>query len=281
MAPDVEPTEVAPIALPYRIVDGATGAAVSDDEFYTRALAARVVYVAEKHTSPHDHAVQRDVLDAISSRTTSVAIGLEMVKRPFQKWLSDYVSGRIDEEKFIEKSEWKRRWGYNFGLYRPLFEICRERGLAAHALNARDEITRGVARHGIDALDEVDRAAIPDLDLNVERHKKYVKEVFDSHEMGAMTFENFYTAQVIWDETMAYEVANAINADDAPQILVVFAGRGHIQYGDGIPDRAARRGAQPYVSVLPIIADDKEVAELVASKAATFLWVMTVESDTK
>ncbi len=257
------------------IHDGRTGETITREALFDRLAAARVVYVAERHDSPHDHDVQRQVLEALAARSSSIAIGLEMVKRPFQKWLSDYVAGRIDEDTFLERTEWSTRWGFDFAMYRPLFEIARAKGLRAYALNARDEITRTVAREGIDALEEFDREALPDLDLEVAAHRAMVKAIFDRHDMGSMAFEDFYTAQVIWDETMGYEVAGALVGDGAPEQLVVFAGSGHIRYGFGIPDRAAKRGATPHVTVLPILEDEETSVEaLVDEGAADYLWIM-------
>ncbi len=257
------------------IYDGRTGAVISRDDLFERLTEARVVYVAERHDSADHHDVQLQILEALAARTATIGIGLEMVKRPFQKWLSDYVAGRIDEAKFIERAEWERRWGFDFAMYRPLFEVARERGMPAFALNARDEITRAVAREGLDALDPVDREALPELDLTVERHRAMVKAVFDAHDMGSMKFEDFYAAQTIWDETMAFEVAAALEGEDAPKQLVVFAGSGHVRYGYGIPDRAAKRGATPHATVLPILEDEEtSVKQLVEDGAADFLWIM-------
>lgn len=257
------------------IYDGKTGEVVDRRALFDRLAAARVVYVAERHDSPHDHEVQLEILEAMVTRNSSIAIGLEMVKRPFSKWLSDYVAGRIDEDTFLERSEWKNRWGFDFAMYRPLFEVARTHRLRAYALNARDEITRTVAREGLDALDDYDRDALPDLDLDVESHRAMVKAIFDRHDMGSMSFDNFYAAQVIWDETMAYEVATALAGEDAPKQLVVFAGSGHIRYGFGIPDRAAKRGAQPFATVLPILEDEEtSVRALVDEGAADYLWIM-------
>jgi len=69
-----------------------------------------------------------------------------------------------------------------------------------------------------------------------------------------------YLAQLVWDETMGSAVAEVLGAEGAPARMVVLAGRTHVWGGLGIPRRAARRGAAPFVVVLP--AARRELAEL-------------------
>jgi uncharacterized iron-regulated protein len=79
--------------------------------------------------------------------------------------------------------------------------------------------------------------------------------------MDDAMLERFYTAQVVWDETMAEAVAETLTAPGAPRRIVVLAGDMHVREGLGIPDRAARRGATPYRIVLPVAADEDLRAE--------------------
>ena len=67
-----------------------------------------------------------------------------------------------------------------------------------------------------------------------------------------------------------FDVAVGINfqtteAAKSSQVMIVFAGRVHVKHGLGIPDRAAKRGAAPYVVVLPVTEQELK-AELKRSK---------------
>lgn len=53
-------------------------------------------------------------------------------------------------------------------------------------------------------------------------------------------FNRFFAAQVLWDETIAEAIATAYQANPDRQIVVI-AGRGHIAYNFGIPNRVERR----------------------------------------
>lgn len=269
--------------LPARIFDTASQVELTEAELIDRLLTARVVYVAEEHTSPHDHAVQLSVIHALFNRDSSLGIGMEMFKRPFQKWVTDYVEGRINEAELRERTEWDMRWGFDFALYRPILRYAQAHRIPVYALNARDEITQTVARGGLEALEPVDRETVPELDLSDPSHRAYIKEVFAAHGMaqGAhqeMNFEHFYTAQLIWDETMAHEVATELGKPSGPRRMVVLAGGGHIRHGFGIPNRAARRGATPHVTIYPFVGDADETASAVGDQVADFVWVMRMRT---
>jgi len=273
--------------LPERIVEGHTGSVVDEDELLRTLAPARVVYVAERHDRPPDHAIQLFVLVGMYRQSRDVALGVEMLPRSLQGAVDAYVAGEVDEAGFLDRVSWQETWGFDFGLYRPLFEFARAHEVPIIALNARREITRAVAEGGLENLDEDLAADLPELDLDHRAHRAYVREAFgvtdtdgeDAH--PGFDFENFYAAQVVWDETMADTVARALEATDGPQRMLVIAGSGHVEYRFGIPERAARRGAEPFRTILPVVYDDLEedVHELVDGSVADYIWLMSPGDD--
>jgi hypothetical protein len=69
---------------------------------------------------------------------------------------------------------------------------------------------------------------------------------------------------------MADSIARVMAQSGAPHRLVVLAGEGHVRKW-AVPDRAARRGAKPYVTVEPMFEDD--LADAVQDHVADVLWV--------
>lgn len=258
---------------PHVVLDGRTGVELDDPELDARLGAARVIYAAEKHDDPSNHQVQLALLDR-ARRLGSVGVGFEMVQRPYQPALDAYAETG-DEAALLEGTEWEKRWGYDFRLYRPLFRYARQHRIPLLALNARKELTRAVARGGLDALPPEMKADLPELLLDETAHRSRIRLVWKSHVAphGGMPFEAFYAAQVTWDETMADTVARAAQAERSPARWVVLAGSGHIRYGEGIPSRVERRGVGPGLSVLPVELD--EATLLIGSGAADVLWVFT------
>ena len=264
----------APIALPGGPIDAATNAPLDDATFASRLLAARVIYVGEQHASPHDHAVELEVLSRAYAADPRIALGLEMLPRALQAPLDEFLDGKLDESQFLDAVDWPKTWGFDYGLYRPLFEFCRAHKLRVYALNAPRKLVHEVAFNGLDSLSADERRALPELSPGPPAHREYAREAFAQHphsRFDDVEFERFYTAQLIWDETMAERIAQLLAAPAAPHRLIVVAGEGHVRRF-AIPERAARRGAKPFVTILPVMDDDADDAR--ADQAADVLWVM-------
>ena len=75
---------------------------------------------------------------------------------------------------------------------------------------------------------------------------------------------------------MGSRVAETLARPQGPAKMIVFAGRVHVKFGLGVPERAAKRGAAPYAVVLPVTeAELKEELELPPEeRAADFYWVV-------
>lgn len=254
-----------------RFVDATTGRQIDFDAMVEELLRARIIYLGERHDEPLDHESQHRITEAVLARDPSLALGFEMFQYPRQAALDAYVAGEIDEEELLRQTEWDRRWGFDFALYRPLVMLGRTRGLPLIALNAPQEITRTVAREGLEGLTDVQRAALPELDLEVAPHRETVLSTLRHHpNMDETTLERFYAAQVIWDETMAERTAAFMARPDAPARMIVFAGTMHVQR-PAVPERAARRGAAPYAIVLPMTRSELAEARRSGPPPADFV----------
>jgi hypothetical protein len=70
---------------------------------------------------------------------------------------------------------------------------------------------------------------------------------------------------------MAEAAATALRGPDAPRRLLVVAGELHVRRF-AVPERAARRGATPYLIVLPVSEEEADPA--VRAGVADLLWVL-------
>ncbi|MFW6067523.1 MAG: ChaN family lipoprotein [Myxococcota bacterium] len=252
-----------------RVLDARTGRPASWERFIADLLQARVVYVGERHDEVADHRAQASVVRALHRRDPSLALGLEMVQRPFQGPLDAWLAGEITEAELLDRLEWETRWGFDFAWYRPLLSYARSHDLQVVALNAAAETTRAVARRGVAGLDPPRRDALPELDLQDPEHRALVTDALAAHgDLDAEALQRFYQAQVVWDESMAASVAEYLARPEAARRMVVLAGRMHV-LAPAIPERAARRGARPHRVVLPV--EEHELDEV--PPGVDWLWV--------
>ena len=262
---------------PRTLVDAATGKSIEAEAFFAALRTKKVVYVGERHDQPGDHGVQYAILRQLHRDEASLAIGMEMFQTPFQEPLTKWSAGLIDETVLRRDTEYDERWGFDFSMYRPILEYARNRGIEVVALNAPREVAYAVAKDGVDSLSPEQTSALPQLDLANEQHRALFDAEFDEgeHAVGDAV-DQYYEAQVVWDETMGSRVAETLGQPDGPAKMIVFAGRVHVKRGLGVPDRGAKRGAAPYAVVLPVT--DKELkAELKRppeERSADFFWAV-------
>ena len=214
------------------------------DAVLDQLTAANVVYLGEIHTEAAHHEQQRLILEQLHQRGSQIIIGMEMFQRPYQAALDAYIAGDITEAELRSQTDYDQRWGYDWDYYAPILRFAQTHGYPVIALNTPTEITRRVAVKGWLGLHPDDAQWIPpraDIDMQSERYRQQLFDIFAQHQHGnSRNFENFFLAQVLWDETMAESIAQTVlQSPDA--LVVVLAGEGHIAHGYGIPDRVQRR----------------------------------------
>ncbi|NOY64434.1 MAG: PDZ domain-containing protein, partial [Nitrospirae bacterium] len=201
----------------------------------------QVVYVGETHTSYSHHLVQFEIIKRLFQKNKKLIIGMEMFQRPFQKFIDQYIEGRIDEETFLKKTEYFKRWSFNYNLYRDILQFARDRKIPVIALNIKKEIIDKVSKKGLDALTDAELKLIPeDIDMTNQDYRDFLKEIFMGHRNSRKRdFDNFYLSQLLWDETMAHSIVRALKNHPDYQ-MVVLIGNGHLQNSWGVPSRVKR-----------------------------------------
>jgi len=237
-----------------------------------------VVYVGEGHDNPHHHAVQVRVIEELWKAGRLHAIGMEMFQRPYQSALDDFVAGRIDEATMLERTDWKKRWGFDVALYRPIFDFARKKRLPIVALNVSSELRKKV-REGLDTLSVEERASLPALHLDDEEHRTFLEGIYRQHlpegtELDVEKFERFYRIMVLWDEVMADSVVRWFRRSPKNAQIVVLVGAGHVGNRFGIPRRAHRCDGRPYRCLICVVAGDGHTSDKQFSpRFADYLWV--------
>lgn len=230
------------------VFDARTGVPLDGEQaFKAVAGGADLVSVGETHDQVKDHQAQFLALQALNeARGPKIAVGFEMLNLTLQPVLDEYAAGRLTEAEFLAKADWANEWGFDFSMYKPLFDLIREKKLKALALNLPKKVVSKIARVGLEALPAEDKKYLP-ADLQVtknERYISYIKESFEGHGdspmSGMFKFENYLAAMSAWNETMGARMADFLNANPGYAGLVI-AGSGHVIFNAGIPASVASR----------------------------------------
>jgi aminopeptidase N len=181
-----------------------------------------------------------------------------------------HLEKELTEEDFLEKADWERNWGFDYHLYRPLLLFARQHGTRILALNAPVEIVMEVGRDGLKALNVEERSQIAqDIDLTNKAYRGRIKATYEWHPKDELkSFEDFYEAQCVWDETMTEKLADYLRQNQ--EKVIVFSGNGHIQYRFGIPDRTLRRYPVPAATIVLLPLSQNTVLE---KEMADYVWL--------
>ncbi|MGV2829181.1 ChaN family lipoprotein [Myxosarcina sp. GI1(2024)] len=259
--------------------NSSTVQSVDNRDIIAALTEADVVYLGENHDSIEDHRAQLEIIAKLYRQNSNLAIALEMFQRPFQPILDRYLAGEIDEAQLRRQTEYDKRWGFDWEYYAPILRFAKAHNLPLLAINTPTEITRKVAENGLESLTEADLRYIPpvsEIDTDNQDYRAASRKIYQAHNHyghgNSDGFDNFFAAQVLWDETMAAAISQYYRDNPQTQI-VVLAGEGHVVYDYGIPDRVARRiddASFRQTSVRLGAIDDSSLAG--EGKPTDFIW---------
>ncbi len=246
-----------------------TGATVRDAGDLIETMAAReAVLLGEVHDQAEHHRWQLHTLVALHSRQPALAIGLEMLPRAAQPVLDDWVAGKLTVEQLLDQSRWSEVWGFDPDHYLPMFHFARQNQIPMIALNVDRDLIARVGAEGWQAVPADAREGVGDpapapagyLDMLAQVYVVKARmargddhgdpdslQAPDAEERREIeadpVFQHFVEAQLTWDRAMAEAIAARLNAGDrAVRLVVALVGRGHAEYGYGIPHQLADLG---------------------------------------
>jgi uncharacterized iron-regulated protein len=159
--------------------------------FVECARNADFILIGEGHTVPCDHLMQARLMQALSDSGQRFTVGLEMFPIDHQPLLDKVNAGSVPLDQFANATNWKKAWGYDFDLYRPVFETVYARKLPLRALNVPQTIVKKVSRGGISSLAPEERALLPARIIPAsDAQREALQEMFDAHRAmvnGTMT----------------------------------------------------------------------------------------------
>ena len=243
-----------------QIVDMRTLKATTVRDIARAADGVRFVYLGESHTNADHHKLQADVIEALVRRGRDVIVGFEMFTRPKQQDLNGWTLGWQTEAEFIEKSGWKTEWGFDFGLYRPIFDVTKRCQLPMIALNVPRDWVKTVGRQGLKGLTQQQLDQLPkEIDTNTKNHKDFFLAMIGGHPMAGPMGDNMYSAQVLWDTGMADSALKYWDRTprNSKTVIVIVAGVGHVAYNLCINGRIEKRTGEKGITVSMVEADGK------------------------
>lgn len=238
------------------IIDARDGRVVSRDELARRLNQARVVVVGESHTHPGHHQVQLDVLKMMERDPAPLVVVVEWLPHPVQPACDEFSAGKLSLDQFARQVDWPKRWGYPLKLYAAILTRVQQKGHRLVAANAPLAVIRKLAHQGLRDLTPPERRQLaPSLDLAPGPYRRRLLAAAAAHGITDRSRqEDFVIAQIARDETMAHHLAAALLPwPDNPRRALLLTGGGHLDRGQGVVPRIARRlPGVDMVTVMPL-----------------------------
>lgn len=180
-----------------------------------------IIVVGENHTDLQDHRKQLEVIKDIYKHG-KIIIAMEMFQQPFQDYLDEYIAGKLDENQMIDKTEYKRRWGYDFDYYIDILRFAKNNNIKVVGINIPTELVRQIREKGIE---NVESKYIPKGKFEYTTSQiEFIKSIFRDHKVKDE--KKFFDVQLAWDLGMAYKIVN-LKREFPDYKIVVLIGKGH------------------------------------------------------
>ncbi|QWK19037.1 MAG: ChaN family lipoprotein [Hydrogenobacter thermophilus] len=201
---------------------------------------ADVIYIPEEHTNREDHVFQLKVIKYMQNKDYKFVIGMEMFQQNFQKYLDEYINCKLSEEDMLEKTQYRKRWGFDPSLYSPIWRFAKEKGIRLYALNVPSELLTEIRQVG---LDNVESPLLPKPIIDqTPQEKEYLLSILRSHPKADE--KSFFEVQNAWDNVMAYAIIRILKENPGIKV-VALVGKGHAHnLKAGIPYRVEKLDPQ-------------------------------------
>lgn len=223
------------VAIAPGLTNLSTGKPSSIPELARSLEGSSYVIFGESHDNRNHKEFCSELVEELVKQGRNVTVGFEMFTRPNQRNLAPWSMGYWTEDEFIEKSNWKTEWGFDYNIYKPLFDVIKQNKIPMVALNVPRDWVRAVGRGGPDALPAEARNQVPAIDISNQDHDQFFLAMMGGHPPASGT-SNIRSAQVLWDIGMADSAKKWMDRQPSTpnRIMLILAGSGHAGYHLGI-----------------------------------------------
>lgn len=221
-----------------------------------------IVLMGESHDRPDHHQWQLAISEALYAIRTELALGFEMFPKRLQPVLDDWIRGSLNEQDFLDKTDWKKIWGFDPELYLPLFRFCKSNHLPMIALNCERPLVSEIGKLGWEGVEKSRWEGMTPSKPASSTYRQYlfettggVREGRDSTSAADPRFDRFVRAQQVWDRAFACNLA-AFHWRSPDTLLIGIIGRGHLDYFGGTPYQLDDLGITNHKTLLPSDGSD-------------------------
>lgn len=210
---------------------------ITASELYTELALADVIVIGEKHYTTRVQEMEGEILEQVMSlKSGEFFLGWEFLNHTDSTkndllW-QDVKDKKITIEEFLTQTQ-----GFSTAkVYEPLLQAVLNNNAKLYGLNLSRAEKSPVSQNGITALDPA--LLPPDFELGGANYYERFEAVMSGH-VPAQKIQNYYEAQCLVDDVMAYKFLEAFAVPNTTGFMV--AGHFHTDYNDGVVARLNTR----------------------------------------
>lgn len=119
-------------------------------ELLMEVLASQIVFCGDYHTLSQAQRtvirILRETVKVLKRKKKTLVLALEMLSEQDLPYVQKFLAGRLSERGLLQKTEFRKRWGFAWENYRELFYFAREERLRVMALSQNRKKTSLKAR---------------------------------------------------------------------------------------------------------------------------------------
>ncbi len=224
---------------------------------------ARLLIIGEDHVQPSLLTLQLQALESLHNVNPNLVLALEMFNTEQQHLLDDFLDDHITldilKQKYDTSSE-----GFPLEHYGKLLEKAKRLQIPVKGIIIPRVYATKVVRDGLDSLDDPESVFPSSLVMKgSKKHREYFEAlVRQSAPMMStgLSLDRFFLAQIVKDSSMAYSISQILLQN--PEVWVVaIMGKGHMEYGYGVPERVKKNLGKKGITIEPITISVREKKE--------------------
>lgn len=217
-----------------------------------------VVFLGEQHGFASIQKGQLEVLNGLRQTGHKIHVGMEFLDYTHQAEVNQYRAGQLNESEFLKQVGWGST---QFDFYRDQLMFPRaELGEQTFAINSPRWLSGEISKKGLAGLsEEALKLLPPQFQLGRESYKKRFTDLMAGHVSNPEAMQRYFEAQSVWDDTMAWKLAEVpVALEDT---IVVVVGQFHVEFGGGLPYQFQQRFPNRPIVIIDelLFWDDEEV----------------------
>ena len=231
------------------------------EEFADQLEHYPVIFIGDHHDSDEVHLKVAAIIKYLHREGYRLSVANEWFTPEDRELLRAYTASEIDDDNLTAKVKWKKRVGYEFESFTPIYHAAKETNSTLYGINMQKEERKKISDRNVSAMHPATLRLYEQLDTNISAHRQMLSPFF-SHchapkkgESDAECIERMYRVQVAWDSAMGENSAALAQEvlKGKKDKLIVFIGAYHLAYGLGANLRFARHSTLPFVTLLPVM----------------------------